>query len=131
MSRKQKQIKQFFRSASEMLGHERLYLWMLGASVLLWLAALALPIWRIVPLSADQPFLPLHYNVYFGVDRFGAWWEVFIIPLLGLLFLAVSMYMQTRFYRLEKMLARFFSISTTVLEAGLLTAMILIVLLNL
>lgn len=113
-----------------MLGKERLYLWMLGASVLTLALTLTLPIWRIVPLAGEKPFLPLHYNVYFGVDRFGPWWQVFVPPTLGLLFLLVALVMQARFYRSEPMLARFFAVSTVLLETALLIAMALLVLLN-
>lgn len=130
MSRRQKQAKQFLKSFQEMLRQERLYMWMLCASVLLWFATLALPIWRILPLASDSPYLPLHYNVYFGVDQFGPWWQVFVPPALGLLFLCVALIMQTRFYRNEKMLARFFSISTVFLHVAFLIAMFLLVLLN-
>lgn len=103
---------------------------MLIVSVLLWLTCLGLLVWRIVPLAQDKAYLPLHYNVYFGVDRFGPWYQVFVLPGLGLLFLLMSLIMQTHFFRREKMLARFFSISTTFLEAVFVIAAILVILLN-
>ena len=83
-----------------------------------------------MPLADENPFLPLHYNVYFGVDRFGPWYQVFALPALGLLFLFVSIIMQTVFFRKEKMLARFFSVSSVFLEVALLVATGLVVLLN-
>jgi len=130
MSRRRKQAKLFLKSLSDMLAKERLYPWMLGASVLLWLLTLALPLWRIVPLAGETPFLPLHYNVYFGVDRFGPWWQVFVPNALGLLFLCVALSMQARFFRREPLLSRFFSISTVLIEATFFVAMVLLVLLN-
>lgn len=130
MSRLRKQTKQSIKSFREMLGQGRLYLWMFITSIFLWLVMFALLWWRIVPLSVENPFLPLHYNVYFGVDRFGPWYQVFSLPALGLLFLVVNVVMQTHFFRREKMLARFFAISSVFLEVVLLVATSLIVLLN-
>lgn len=130
MSRRRKQLVQSLHAFGEMLKQGRLYPGTLMTSFLLWLAMLVLLIWRIVPLAAEKTYLPLHYNVYFGVDRFGPWIQVFVLPGLGLLFLFMSLVMQTRFYRREKMLARFFAISTVFLEAVFLIATILIVLLN-
>lgn len=94
------------------------------------MATLVFPIWRLLPLAKDQPFIPLHYNVYFGVDRFGAWYEAFIIPALGFLFLFLSLIMQTHFYKSEKMLSIFFAISTIFLEFTFFVAMVLLILLN-
>ncbi len=130
MSRIRRQAKQSLKLFREMLQQDRLYVWMLIASVLLWMAAVLLLVWRIVPLSAQKPYLPLHYNVYFGVDRFGPWVQVFVLPGLGLFFLLVSLVMQSHFYQREKMLARFFSLSTVFIEATFFVATILIVLLN-
>ena len=130
MSRLRKQAKQSLKSFQEMLGQGRLYLWMFVTSLVLWLSMLGLLWWRIVPLAAENPYLPLHYNVYFGVDRFGPWYQVFSLPALGFVFLLVSVVMQTVFFRKEKMLARFFSVSSVFLEATLLVATGLIVLLN-
>lgn len=130
MSRVRKQVKQALKSFREMLRQERIYPGMLILSVLFWLTSMALLVWRIVPLSEVSSYLPLHYNVYFGVDRFGPWYQVFVIPTLGLLFLLLALVMQTHFFRREKMLARFFALSTTFIQGVLLVATALTVLLN-
>ena len=131
MSRIRKQTKQSLRSFAEMIKSERLYPWMLALAMLFWLASIGLLLWRIVPLAQTTSFLPLHYNVYFGVDQFGPWYRVFVLPVLSFLFLGMSLIMQTRFFHREKMLARFFSVSTTVLLFVFLVATVLLVLLNL
>lgn len=104
--------------------------WTLLASFLIFLAMLALPIWRVVPLASTKPFIPLHYNIYFGVDRFGPWEQAFVIPALGLLFWFISAIMQTIFFRKEKLLVRFFAMSTVFIELIFLVAIILLILLN-
>lgn len=130
MSRTRKKVKQFFKSFRELLQHGRFVRWTLIVSFVLSVATFVLPTWRIVPLAKEQPFIPLHYNIYFGVDRFGPWYHAFIIPALGFFFLIISLIMQTHFYKKEKMLATFFAISTIFLELTFLVAMGLLILLN-
>jgi len=110
--------------------HGHLYRSSLFVSLFFTVITLALPIWRIVPLSSTQPFIPLHYNVYFGVDRFGPWYDVFVLPALALLFLLINIFLQTHFFQSEKVLARIFALSTVFIEIVLAVAMCLIVLLN-
>lgn len=130
MSRTAKQAKQFFKSFRELIKQAPLSRWTLIACFLIFVATLLLPIWRIVPLAKEQPFIPLHYNVYFGVDRFGPWYHAFVIPALGLFFILISVVMQTYFFQKERMLTRFFAISTILLELTFLIAMVLLILLN-
>lgn len=60
----------------------------LFVSIFLCVLAFALPAWKLIPNSAPGSYLPLHYNVYLGIDQFGPWWTVFSWPLfaLGVLF---------------------------------------------
>ncbi len=41
-------------------------------------------IYRIPPTTS---WIPLHYNVYFGIDWLGPWMYIFIYPIIGLLIL--------------------------------------------
>lgn len=91
---------------------------------------LALPLWRILPLAGEKPFIPLHYNVYMGVDAFGPWYGIFVLPSLGAALFLVNLAFQAVFYRREHVLSVFFAVATLVTEAILLVAMVLIVLLN-
>lgn len=101
----------------------------LASGVLLILMA-ALPAWRILPFAGDKPFIPLHYNVYVGIDAFGPWYGVFALPALGLALLTVNMAFQAAFYERERVLSVFFAVATLLTELVLLVAMVLIVLLN-
>lgn len=92
---------------------------------------IALPIWRIVPLAESRPYIPLHYNIYLGVDRLGSWYQIFVIPAIGLGLFLFHLVLQTIAFRKEKLLAVMVAIATVVLEFLLLVAMALIVLLNL
>lgn len=102
----------------------------LVSGVLLILTA-ALPAWKILPISADNPYIPLHYNVYMGIDESGPWQRVFVLPAIGLGLLVVNTILQVVLHKREKVLSTFFAVTTVAGEAILLVSMVLIVLLNL
>jgi len=58
------------------------------ANIILVLLLSALAGWRYV-ISAD--FVPLHYTVYFGLDRFGPKYDLFLFPTLGLTFFLINL----------------------------------------
>ena len=128
MNRHTKELKRFWKHFKDMMRSSKLYRWTAALSVFLLLLTIILPIWRVLPLASEQPFIPLHYNVYLGVDRFGPLRDLFLLPALGLFFLLVNLGMQTHFSKHEKLLARFFAISTTLFQFILLVAMVLIIL---
>lgn len=40
----------------------------------------------------------LHYNVYFGVEIQGVWWQAFMLPAAGILFLCGHLFLAKHFY---------------------------------
>lgn len=64
----------------------------------------------------------LHYNVYFGVDLLGVWWQAYILPFLGLLFFLGHFFLARRFYRRGERIAAYLML----LAAGMLALGILI-----
>ncbi len=126
----QKRLKHFFKDYSELRKSSKTYRITTIVSLVLLALVFLLPVWRIVPLSENQPFLPLHYNIYFGVDSFGPWYNVFVLPILGLVFILLNNYFQTLFFKREKFLTLLFAYTTVVIEAVLLVGMALIVILN-
>lgn len=121
----------FFRSLCELLRTSAPYRRAAIASGVLLAATTALPLWRILPLAGEKPYIPLHYNVYMGVDAFGPWYGVFALPALGAAMLIVNLAFQAVLYRRERVLCVFFAVTTLLTEFVLFAAMILIVLLNL
>jgi hypothetical protein len=75
----------------------------------------------------DFPII-LHYNVYFGVDVIGAWWQLYFLPAIGLIIMIVNTVLGYLFYQKKEritahllMLATFIAqISMTVAVASLL-----------
>ncbi|MBU0531137.1 MAG: hypothetical protein ABIG32_00220 [Candidatus Uhrbacteria bacterium] len=108
-----------------------LYRWLTLLSGLLVIATFVLPIWKLIPNLDGANFIPLHYNIYFGVDRFGPWYYIFMMPALGLLLLIINIIFEGIYVKREHILSIFFAVCTVAVEALLFGSMILIVLLNL
>lgn len=39
----------------------------------------------VLRLRAGSDAVVLHYTIYFGIDRMGAWWQLYLMPLAGTL----------------------------------------------
>lgn len=125
-----KDLQEICKSFLMMFQKERLIVWTTSLSVFFLIATIVLPIWRILPLGAESPFIALHYNIYLGVDRFGPIWNIFFLPALGLFFLLLNLMIEAWAYRTQKTLSFFFAGATPFLELVMLAAMVLIVLIN-
>ncbi len=44
----------------------------------------------------------LHYNVYFGVDLLGAWWQTFLLPGVALIFALCNTILAERLYTVQR-----------------------------
>lgn len=124
-------VRMFRKDLTELVKTSKLYRRTTLVSGILLLLTVMLPAWKIIPLSADNPYIPLHYNVYMGIDESGPWQRVFVLPAIGLGLLLVNAVLQALLFRREKVLATFFAVATVASEAILLVSMVLIVLLNL
>ena len=126
-----KRMFRFFGAGRELFADALIFRGAALLSFLFVLATATLAWWKIVPLAETAPFIPLHYNVYLGVDRFGSWRQAFTLPAIGLGLLLVNLGFEAVFFRSERMLAYFFALATLVSEIVLFVSMILLVLLNL
>lgn len=100
-------------------------------SMLFWLATVSLPAIRIVPIIYGKPAVPLHYNVHVGVDTIGPWWQIFVVPLLGLIMILVNLWLARFMWTRDPVLAYVTGFATVVLQVLLFTAMVFIVYLSL
>lgn len=55
----------------------------------------------------SEDLFVLHYNVYFGVEIQGIWWQVFILPLANVLFFLGHLFFAWRFYRKSERIAAY------------------------
>ena len=84
-----------------------------------------LAVWR-WRLSAD--FIPLHYTIYFGLDRFGPKSDLALFPVLGSVVFGVNAFLTWRLFP-ENQFARTVLLSFSALLLGaLLVSFILIIL---
>lgn len=62
-----------------------MYVWLAG-----FILNLANWIYIASNISPSEQPIPLHYNIYFGIDLIGVWYNMFIIPLSGLVIIILN-----------------------------------------
>ncbi|KKP97579.1 MAG: hypothetical protein UR99_C0009G0011 [Candidatus Moranbacteria bacterium GW2011_GWD2_36_12] len=78
----------------------------------------------------DFPII-LHYNVYFGVDVIGAWWQMYFLPLIGLAILSVNTVLGYLFYQQkERIVAHLLLLATFIVQIGISIAVASLLLIN-
>ena len=100
-------------------------------SIALILTMVALPLVKLAPELFQQQSIPLHYNVYFGVDLVGPWYKIFYIPVLGLILFVANTMFEILLYQREHVLSYFFAFGTLFAETVLFAAVLMITLMNL
>ncbi len=125
-----KHIKVARKRLSEVLVGPRVK-WILGISIILLLITFAIPFWKLYPEIATKPAVPLHYNIHFGVDLFGAWWRVFMPSIAGLVIIIINTILAAVYCKKQKMLSYYALLATPVLMVFLILASLFITLLNL
>lgn len=58
-------------------------------------------------IKPSQYPIPLHFNIYFGIDVIDNWYNIFIIPLLGFLFCIINFSLAGLIFESEKLLSYF------------------------
>ena len=78
----------------------------------------------------DFPII-LHYNVYFGVDLIGDWWQVYLLPLIGLLILLFNAVLGYIFYqKKERLAAHLLMLSTFIVQISITIAVACLLMIN-
>ena len=78
-----------------------------------------------------ENILVLHYNVYFGVDIQGIWWQLYILPIAGILFFLGHLFFAHRFYqKYDRIAAYLMLFSSGLLNIGIIIASVSIALIN-
>lgn len=95
----------------------------IGLNAVAW----AVLLWKI-PYTPDAVLL--HYNIFFGVDATGSWYQLFAIPLSGLIIVLVNEGVLLRTSSPDLFVKRLMSILTLIMQLIVLVAAFLILLLN-
>ncbi len=80
------------------------------ARILIVLALVPL-VWSALVLGArvfptDIPVV-LRYNVYFGVSLLGDWWQVYMLPVCGVILLGLHIFLAEHYYRMKERVASY------------------------
>ncbi len=83
-------------------------------------------------LRPSDALTVLHYNVYFGVDLLGAWWQTLILPGIACMFVLMNSFMAYRFYMIqrERIAAYLLLLGSTLLIASVFLGCISVVYIN-
>ncbi len=114
----------------DIFANSKFYRWTAIVSAGLVVLTTLLPFWKIIPNLHGADYIPLHYNIYFGVDKFGPWYYIFALPALGILMLLTNILFEAIYAKHEHVLSIFFAITTLLVETILLGSMVLITLIN-
>lgn len=100
--------------------HNGLIHWILIGSLFVNLLNWAGAIYFIRPV--DFPII-LHYNVYFGVDILGSWWEVYFLPGMATFFWIINFILGYFSYqRKERVATYLFLLGAFIIQLGLTVA---------
>lgn len=85
----------------------------------------------ILAVSSEREVIILHYNVYLGVDMIGTYWQIFFVPSIGILFLAVNTALGRFLYASQERIAAYMLLlAGLMIEFGILIAAVSIALVN-
>jgi hypothetical protein len=101
------EMKIFFRNFTTLIFRDRFFQIVLGASLLINLAIWVFLYFKFAPLGSSENILPLHYNIYFGIDFVGEWKKVFVIPLVGIFFITINFLISDIVYLRDKIIGYF------------------------
>jgi hypothetical protein len=102
-----------------------------GLSLLINLATWALIYFRLFTIVKDATSVPLHYNVYFGIDWIGTPIDVFVLPLIGSAVFLVNFILAYIINVRERLMGYVVIISTIIIQLFILLASLFVVLINL
>ncbi|MBU4315416.1 hypothetical protein KJ673_03350 [Patescibacteria group bacterium] len=103
----------------------------LAVSIAILIATFLIPYFQLYPEIMTKTAVPLHYNIHFGVDLFGAWWRVLMPSMVGLAILIINSVLAVIYWRADRMLSYCVLIIMPVLGIFLILASVFITLLNL
>ena len=86
---------------------------------------------KILNASPGTTTLPLHYNVFFGIDLYAKWYRIFVLPGIGLLILSFNFVIAQLIYSHKQILSYFLILTALICQLALVTAGFLIVIINL
>jgi hypothetical protein len=123
-------IKDFLKNFTGLTLRDRffqiIFITAVGINLFIWI----LLYFTFYPLRAFGDLVPLHYNVYFGIDLVGRWYKIFTIPFVGFFFILINFILSCFFYLREKMIGYFLGVTVLFSQILLAIAAAMIILIN-
>ncbi len=119
----------FFTNVRELFSR-RFFRYSFAFCGVLLLAGTLLIVVALFPEVQALRVVPLHYNIHIGVDKVGAWWQLFTPLIIGVVLTLVNLVYAARVWTREKVIA--YAMTVTALAVNLLVFIhvVFIVLLN-
>jgi len=92
--------------------------------------AWTVPTWRLSGISPEGYGIPLHSNIYFGVDYVKSWWYVLYYPGFATLVFFVNILLMSVEKKRNLLLAQMLSVSAMVVSFFVVVALFFVLLLN-
>lgn len=86
--------------------------------------------WVVWPLRLEERIFTVHYTIYFGVDRVGPWWQVFLPAYLATGIFLINLGLVAAFAEKQPLVSRVAAAITVAILLALLAASALVALLN-
>lgn len=99
----------------------------IGSSLALNIASF---LWLALRIRPDLGQIFLHYNILFGVDLLGTWYQVFFIPAIGLLILIVNAVVGWLLFHRDKFAGHLLNFTSVMVQLFVLVASGLLIFLN-
>ncbi len=94
-------------------------------------AAIGIVLFKLFPEVMTAQVVPLHYNIHFGIDRTGSWWQLFVPVAMALAVTFGNFAAAATMWRRERLIAYALVLTALVVNAVMLLGSIFVVLLNL
>ncbi|MFH0854275.1 MAG: hypothetical protein V1891_02175 [bacterium] len=109
---------------------EKIIITNLIASLILILGLLFLLVLKLGLKFNSEAQLFLHYNIYFGIDWIGSWYEIYLYPLAGLSIIIINYIFAIFFYSRDKMISYLFACGATFAEIIIFAAGLCVIWIN-
>ncbi len=84
-------------------------------------------LWLYFRIKVDQAIVPLHYNIYYGIDWYGPNYYLYLYPLLGLIWSFVNFGLGLFWYKHNKKLFYWLAVYSSVLNIFLTFGLFLVI----
>lgn len=89
---------------------------LLTATLVAFLGNAALWVLLAFRLQPRAEVVPLHYNIYFGIDLVGPWWYTYILAIAGLLVFIVNLLLTIAIASRERVAAYFLTMGSILVQ---------------